>query len=443
MKLKICHLNIRSLSAHYIELLNFISVNSYDVITLSETWLNDSIPSAGLCLKDYFLLRRDRSGGLRGGGVAMYIRNTLKFVQLENSATLEDVWVSLKLGNLNLALSCVYKPPKLNCNEFLGDFENLLVNNLLKYDQVFCLGDFNINLMDMSAASTNFLDLLSSVGLKQIVNFPTRVTSHSASLLDLIVVPEDHTVLECGGVHLPNISDHELVYAVFDFDEHIMTMAEPTTYRDIKNINYKQFFSDLKSIPWRNIFDCSTVDDKVEFLNDNLNVLLDIHAPLKIVRLRKLPKPWITDTVKIMIKERDKIFSKFKRSRNPRHFEEYKSMRNFVNKSIEREKKAFLRYNLSQNKNSVWESLNKLNIHTRSKSGEVAAHLSDVDKINNFFVHSIPNIRTNQDVTQYYEGVIAGLQNYLNFRVINEVEVSNILLTIKTGAIAANGLIKH
>ena len=56
-------------------------------IGLSETWLNDILPSNLFQLSDeYTLLRNDRKWheeGLtkpkKGGGVAIYIRNTLKF----------------------------------------------------------------------------------------------------------------------------------------------------------------------------------------------------------------------------------------------------------------------------------------------------------------------------------------------------------------------------
>ena len=67
--LRIVHLNVRSLSKNYDEL--FILFDNYDIILLSETWLNNSFDSRLINRTGFMLFRQDRDMKIkkRGGGV--------------------------------------------------------------------------------------------------------------------------------------------------------------------------------------------------------------------------------------------------------------------------------------------------------------------------------------------------------------------------------------
>ena len=75
--LKIVHLNIRSLDKNFDEI--FLFFNGYDMILLSETWLNKSHDTMLYSHTDYVLLRQDRDTKLnkRGGGLAVYVKMEL------------------------------------------------------------------------------------------------------------------------------------------------------------------------------------------------------------------------------------------------------------------------------------------------------------------------------------------------------------------------------
>ena len=73
-------LNIRSLKKgdHFIQICNLARDKNYEVISLSETWLNNSVKNAEINIEGYKLFRQDRQG-IRGGGVdGVYIRVPLK-----------------------------------------------------------------------------------------------------------------------------------------------------------------------------------------------------------------------------------------------------------------------------------------------------------------------------------------------------------------------------
>ena len=70
--LTIVHLNIRSLPKHFDEFKIFMNDNPFDVMCLSETWLNSTWSDAELYIDGYNIIRTDRNDSQRGGGTAIY-----------------------------------------------------------------------------------------------------------------------------------------------------------------------------------------------------------------------------------------------------------------------------------------------------------------------------------------------------------------------------------
>ena len=71
-----------------------------DILCISETWLSDKINNAEIYIDGYGIVGHDRQGGCRGGGVCMYIRNTLPFdekVDMTTDTPIEAIWIELKM----------------------------------------------------------------------------------------------------------------------------------------------------------------------------------------------------------------------------------------------------------------------------------------------------------------------------------------------------------
>ena len=85
------------------------TMNMTDFVCLVESWLCMDILDMEISIPNYSIVRLDRNR--HGGGVAMYIRNSVSYnVVLYGSAGLEVLVVSLSKGNFKL---CVYSidPP--------------------------------------------------------------------------------------------------------------------------------------------------------------------------------------------------------------------------------------------------------------------------------------------------------------------------------------------
>ena len=95
------------------ELQNIAIQTNVAVITISETWLDNSIISSEVAIEGYNLIRCDRDR--QGGGVCAYIRNDIAFKErfdLDN-ASLECLWFEILLPKTKpIVLGACYRPPK-------------------------------------------------------------------------------------------------------------------------------------------------------------------------------------------------------------------------------------------------------------------------------------------------------------------------------------------
>ena len=69
--------NIRSLNGKSDELYAVTSINSVDIVCLTETWLNPSIPDLAVSLSNFVLHRNDRVASA-GGGVCAFVKFNVK-----------------------------------------------------------------------------------------------------------------------------------------------------------------------------------------------------------------------------------------------------------------------------------------------------------------------------------------------------------------------------
>ena len=191
------HLNIRSLFPKIDQLRAWLSYNNPNIITLSETWLTESITDSSVHLENYTLYRADR--GSRGGGVVTYISSQLKsqlIIPKVKPEYFEGIFVKVILhANKQLIIGNIYRPPTSPKRESV---KNILatVSSLGDPKEIILLGDFNLNWADSSTFTER--NLFSGANLTQIIKEPTRVGPTSKSLIDWILVsPQQNNEFWC------------------------------------------------------------------------------------------------------------------------------------------------------------------------------------------------------------------------------------------------------
>lgn len=90
-KILMAHLNFRSLKNrdHLVQLQMLTSEKGFDVLAISESWLNSTVSNAGVEISRYKLFRQDRLRK-KGGCVCVYIRTSLDAKVLKEFCAISD-----------------------------------------------------------------------------------------------------------------------------------------------------------------------------------------------------------------------------------------------------------------------------------------------------------------------------------------------------------------
>jgi len=100
------------------------------------------------------------------------------------------------------------KTVKINYNLF----EKWCDENIDHEERITICGDFNINLLTKSTYSNRIISVIQSMGLKQIISDPTRVTENSKTLIDYVIT--NNYNMKATVLMNDKITDHSTI--VFD-----------------------------------------------------------------------------------------------------------------------------------------------------------------------------------------------------------------------------------
>ena len=138
--------------------------------------------------------------------------------------------ISIKIINSNdfKIISSVYRSPDYNGNDFI----NLLFNLFHKYiiREMYICGDYNINLLNNTVLSNSLKNILIQLGISNIIDMPTRITHNSISSLDNIFT-------NCSDVIHTDISEHSLIFCIFNYNLFVKRKDQYTYSRNINELN--------------------------------------------------------------------------------------------------------------------------------------------------------------------------------------------------------------
>ena len=301
---KIAHLNIRSLYHKHDEIKLLLTESNIDVLCLSETWLDSTIPDSQIHIPGYTLECKDRNR--EGGGVLMYIRHDISYDVRSDIASVsshvERLWVEVKLSpTLPCLISCMYRPPSSRIEYFNGMLD-ILDEAIAEDKNIIIPADLNFDYkFDETLCSNPVHQMENLYGMTQIITKPTRVTDKSSTLIDVILttMPELHTNTEVFEITL---SDHFLIYTCINMPckaNHHKTVK----YRCYKNFDNDAFLYDLSNSELCNNLITKNGDVEQAWLNwkTEFQRISNKHAPIKESRVKHRHNPWIgSDIIKLM-----------------------------------------------------------------------------------------------------------------------------------------------
>ncbi len=305
----ILHLNIQSLPAKYDKLKMMLSQLQdqnlvLDVILLCETFLHEGNMNL-FKLPGYNLISRNRSQ-MKGGGVAIYIHSNISYTIRDDIAAFvegeyETVFIETVINAKKTLIGEIYRPPGTNATKSVEYYENML--DKLKHEKQVILGtDSNFNLLRIEdhPQTANFFNVLLANSFLPSISKPTRITEHTATLIDNIFLNNLTDNIEVNsGLLLEDISDHLPIFCILNvIKTQVRAIDDYTTVerRHITPERIDKLNIELGKINWDYLNDMQT-NEAYEDFTGKLNKILDEVVPkvkMKIKSTQVIRDPWIT-----------------------------------------------------------------------------------------------------------------------------------------------------
>ena len=432
--------------------------NNISILSLCETWQFDVNTHL-----DNFEIHSNTRSGKKGGGLAVFCRDTLKSKAHPNlnisKPHIEALTISYTSENRNKILISIYRPPNPphaeNIRNFYSDLQIIInkVKNEFNDSDIEITGDFNLNLYHDSTKD-RFINFTTLNSLNVGINRVTRESNSSATCIDnhliseiddseFFIIPEsksDHWItIRALNIEVPEIINEVSHYRIFNdankikfIDYLISTNWNPILETNISNIKWNIFF---------------------HHLDDSFNKAFPkITKKQNSNKRKKSNFPWITDEIRQYIAKEKTLYHKKNRLKTNVSQEIHKQYKTWLKSLIRRSKNNYIRTYFKENfKNSkkIWQKLNELT----GRENKVKAECSELkneqgiittDKIeiaeqfNKFFTKIGTNLSENINIdhnkqNQYFEDLKVKYENIPTFKFtpLTEQDLSEILKTLK------------
>ena len=375
------HLNVNSLINKIDEIRYIAKASNASFIGLTETKLDDTIYDSEISIDDYTVIRNDRNR--YRGGVACYIKNSICYNNRNIfSNGIENVFIDILLPRTKpFTVGVFYRPP--NNNDFLKEISKDFSKLLPETNDIFILGDFNINVLcnnksiletnknvlvsnstTLSAMSKQYIDFCSTFFLKQIIKSPTRVTKSSSTLIDHILTNTNDKISKSGIIDI-GLSDHQLIYCTKKNLKVKFYAHKHISCRSYENYNAESFIRELSSLDFPNYENFDDVNVAYSDFSKKLMQAIDKLAPLREIRVKNRSQEWFDKKIHDAILLRDKLLTTFKKSRNNFDEKQYRDSRTFVQNLVNDKKRLFFENKLKQNignPKDLWKTLKSLGL---------------------------------------------------------------------------------
>ena len=371
------HINARSLYAHLDSLKSLLTrlTKQFSIIGISETWLNDNYDLVNIQGYSYISNhRKDKTGG----GVGIYLQDTLDYKilpksTLSNSEVIESLFIEISVPQgKNTIVGVIYRPPNNRTSDFLELLSSIVSHATKGNKHCYIMGDFNLDLFHYSEhmPTQEFLDCLFSFSLFPLISKPTRLTSHSATLIDNIF--RNSVSSHKNGLIINDLSDHLPIFSV-NFDLNLpKTNTNLTFTRNFSDKNISKFRDLLSNVKWTDI---NSHSDPNKAYNDFFNRYPNLYnscfplRPVKGQASRFLKTPWITPALLKSIRKKNLMYKKLVANYDSTRETKYKSYKNKLTHLIRISKKKYYEAKFEMAKNDVkatWKLMNEL-INTKKR----------------------------------------------------------------------------
>ncbi len=194
----------------------------------------------------------------RAGGVAIFVRDPYccyGVTEREDITSADVLLLNVKVNdNESFTVIAVYRLHSSRRVDFINQLDSLL--DELNGENIVLIGDMNYDIFNESNESDDYISMLSSKGLLNLINEPTRVVGNSATCIDHVFVrfsngfnrPISHKFTS--KVFHYGITDHSTIVFSIEFPDKFKCIDEIS----INRTDFTKLGNTLVSTDWSEVF---------------------------------------------------------------------------------------------------------------------------------------------------------------------------------------------
>nr|CAI5848777.1 unnamed protein product [Callosobruchus analis] len=260
-----------------------LHVKNFNVnfICLTETWCTSlsisSFHHDNFVLGSYYCRQM-----FRAGGVAIFVKQSICFTNLPlqhfcADKEIEICGISYKHDSGKAIIMCCYRAPNSNCATFIKSLLDALNSVYKPGVTVFLVGDLNIDSMSRPREFRILCNELFTFGLTPRVNWPTRVTQQTVTVIDHIFSNCSDDAVAC--VLDNDISDHRTI--LFDCGFKIATNSSQHNLpkRSFNTNSTNTFHDDISNEAWSDLYKASDINSAYNIFYRTFCYYFEKHFP--------------------------------------------------------------------------------------------------------------------------------------------------------------------
>lgn len=320
--------NVRGLRSKVKDFHDNILANNFDIICITETWLNNSIHDRELCDERYLMFRNDKlyeiAGVQRGGGVLCCVKKKFQVLSVCKSEDVDFQWLctTLKINEFIIAICCIYIKSGSSLSVYERVLDSFESNNDLYSENVYLIGDFNIpeingiyyNFRNGSTKARVIQQIMCRYDLYMINN----VLNHVDNTLDLVLTNMTEAKLLLSDMFLVNIDQYhpplEISFGIITNNKIVDKAPDDNDHNyDFKKGDYIKLHYVLRQCNWVNIIQSGDINECTNQFYTVLYEALDKCVPhKKSYRVSNYPI-WFSKELKKKIKTKERYHKKSKK----------------------------------------------------------------------------------------------------------------------------------
>ena len=339
-----------------------------DLAFITEANLLEMVPEYSRHINGYSLILPKTMAHLKYSRIVLLVRNGVEVEVLNNcmEPDISAIWIKVgKAGRKPLVVGGVYReqhlllqgnPNLTDAQDLQNDRWNRTLKGWIKAtknSKSMVLGDMNLNYLhwDNPPYNKNMIDStktqIETLGFTQMIREVTRSwPGKEDSIVDHFWTNDPDRVISLRN-QVRAHSDHNMISTILRMKDKIVKKQEIRS-RCWKKMDIKRVKEKAKNLVWDELLLSTDINEINDILVSNILSILNIEAPMRTVQVRKNFKNWVSEDLKIKLKERDDCREKARKSGDENDWTLYKRKRNDCTRETKKTKNDFYK-NLFEN----------------------------------------------------------------------------------------------